>query len=341
MPPRGAVRTRRPRSGQRPQANDGQHREPPAGRRGRRRFARQPGSGRLRRGGPGRRVRRGAGRAGRVAGADHQQRGGVQRAARRAARGGRARAGLGRGPDGLEARGRADDRPLAGEASRPAAAARRGPGAGGGTAFGHVRLDPARAQHVRGPVGERGDGRGCRGSRVEGPVGGRPRRSRRGGGSAEGRRRLPGGHLGADPDGAGPARQHGVVRAALQRPDRPGADREGAGPGAGAGRPAGSARRRAAGRGELAAAAGGRDRHRDRRRARHVRAYRRRPAGDRLRRVGGAHVRRGQAALEGRAQGLADRQLGRPARAARASTRWPGGCGRRGTGWSRRTPGAP
>ena len=80
---------------------------------------------------------------------------------------------------------------------------------------------------------------------------------------------------------------------------------------------------------------------RDRRRARRRGAHRRRPAGDRLRRVGGPHVRRGQAALEGRAQGLADRQLGRPARRRERRRRWPGGCGGRGTGWSPRTRAAP
>ena len=85
----------------------------------------QPGPGRLRRGGARGRHRRGAGRAVRGDRGRHQQRRRVPRAHRRSAGRGRPRRGRGRGPDGLQAGGRADVRPLADQAPRPAPAGRR------------------------------------------------------------------------------------------------------------------------------------------------------------------------------------------------------------------------
>ena len=104
----------------------------------------------------------GARRAGRGDRHRHQQRRRVRRADRRAAGGRRAGRRRGRGPDGLQARRRADVRPLADQASRAAPARRAGGRPGAPVHVGALRVDAARAQQAGRRARQRGDGRGGR-----------------------------------------------------------------------------------------------------------------------------------------------------------------------------------
>ncbi len=123
--------------------------------RGRRRVARQPRPGGVRRGAQGRRHRRGDRRGRHPDRGGQQQRGGVPRPDRGPHARGRARAGRRhRGPDGLQARGRADVGQLEDQAPGHEAA-----GAGGqpARAVRHdVHLGAARAEQARRPARQRG-----------------------------------------------------------------------------------------------------------------------------------------------------------------------------------------
>ena len=123
--------------------------------RGRRRLARQPRPGGVRRRAQGRRHRRGDRRGRHDDRRRQQQRRGVPRPDRRADDGRRARPGRrDRGPDGLQARRRADVRPLEDQAPRHEAAGARGQPAG--AVRDDVHLGAARAEQARRPARQRG-----------------------------------------------------------------------------------------------------------------------------------------------------------------------------------------
>ena len=131
-------------------------------RRGGRRLPGQPGPGRLRRGGPHPSDRRDPAGAVRVARRHHQQRRRVLRPDRGAEGGARAERHRGRRPDGLQAGGRADVRPLADQERRAAPARRRGRHAGEPLPAGRLRVDPAGPQQGRRRPGQPRHGRGRR-----------------------------------------------------------------------------------------------------------------------------------------------------------------------------------
>ena len=265
--------------------------------------------------------------------------------------------------DGLQAGGRADVRPLADQAPRPAPARRPGGRAGRPVRRGPVQLDPAGAQPARRRPGQRGDGRRRRQAaatsaarivepprEVAAPT--RPRGRPRGGRPVP--RRASGTDPATVPAPGSRAREatrlilvrHGETEydraAPLLRPRRRAAVRAGPGPGPGHRRPGGRARPVRRGRGQLTAVPVYGHRRGDRRRARRpAGTHRRRPDRVRLRALGGAHLRRGARAVAGGDGRLARLDPGRPARRGVVRrgrrARPPGGR----PGCSRRTRGRP
>ena len=138
-------------------------------RRGRRRFARQPGALGVRRAAEGRGDRRGDRRARRDDRDGDQQRRRVPRPDRRPRARRRARArGRDRGPDGLQARRRADGRQLEDQAPLDEAAGHRGQPAGPDRD--DVHLGAARRERPRRPARQRGAGRAARRRRADDSV---------------------------------------------------------------------------------------------------------------------------------------------------------------------------
>ena len=190
-----------------------------------------------------------------------------------------------RGADGLQARRRADEGHAGRSRTRRCASSpARRPRCGSALRRGHLRMDPARAEHARRPAGQRGDGPR---RRQAGPT----RRAPAAAAPAAPAWAPPTGT--ADPADAGAARRDRALgRAALLRPQRPAARRGRAAAGRGAGRraPFGARRR---GRQLTAARAPCRPPRRSPPGSGSTVEIDRRPGRDRLRRVGGPHVRRG------------------------------------------------